>query len=105
MVDRLSRSFCLALLMMFTLVSTAAGVELVVVAASSSSNVPAELGPAPGVPCADALKTLKAAGFKITDVQGGAALTYTLARESWRQPTNPAVVIVICAPQVSEAPA
>ncbi len=106
MVGRLSRSLALGLLMLFTVVSTATGLELVVVLSSSSGNVAPELAPAPGVPCADALKALRAEGFRITDVQGGSGLAYTLGREG-RPPASPAVVIVFCglAEEAPPAPA
>jgi len=90
------------LALMAGFVSATTGAELVVLLASVSDTLPANLNPAPGAPCAESLKALKAAGLKIIDVKGGSALVYTLQREAlFGRPA--AVAVIYCGPAEPEA--
>ena len=88
----------LAVAAVMSFASVAPGVELVVGSASTSANVADDEVPEIGAFCAAALKTLRAAGYRITDVQGGSSLSYTVEREAKRNRPG-AVVIIVCIPQ------
>lgn len=66
---------------------------VIVVGASASASVPADILPAFGAPCAETMKSLLAAKFKLINTQvGGGSLLYTLQKDA----REDMVVIVLC---------
>ncbi len=67
---------------------------VIVVGASASASVPADILPAFGASCAETVKSLLGAKFKLINTQvGGGSLLYTLQKDS----REDMVVIVLCA--------
>ena len=66
---------------------------VIVVGASASAGVPTDLVPAFGASCAETVKSLLAAKFKLINTQmGGGGLVYTLQKDA----REDMVVIVLC---------
>lgn len=74
---------------------------VIVVGASASASVPADILPALGASCAETVKGLLAAKFKLINTQlGGGSLLYTLQKDA----REDMVVIVLCAGEGTTAP-